>query len=156
MGRYELSHIKGDHLWKWVLVIGAVLIAIAMYMGGRLHDIEDTRFRLDIHSAFWALCILLLSILVFVDLVGLEVDVEGKVGLIIIVELVLGVAWAYFDYKKSETGLLLTQVLILVSVAYLIYLFSNISRFAFWISIVYFLSVAYATFILLDKSGRVF
>jgi hypothetical protein len=156
MDRYDISTHKGTHLWKWLLVIGGVLIVGGMYLGAQLHDTQDTRFKLDIHSAFWALCVLLLSVLVFVGLVGLEEDLEAKVGLIIVVQLVLGGVWAFFDYKESVNGLLITQVLILATVGYLIYLFLGISRFGVVISIVYFLSVAYATYLLLTEKESVF
>jgi len=156
MDRYDISTHKGTHLWKWLLVIGGVLIVGGMYLGAQLHDTQDTRFKLDIHSAFWALCVLLLSVLVFVGLVGLEEHLEVKVGLIIVVQLVLGGVWAFFDYKESVNGLLITQVLILATVGYLIYLFSGISRFGVVISVVYFLSVAYATYILLTEKGTIF
>ena len=156
MDRYDISTHNGTHLWKWLLVIGGVLIVGGMYLGAQLRDTQDTRFKLDIHSAFWALCVLLLSVLVFVGLVGLEEDLEAKVGLIIVVQLVLGGVWAFFDYKESVNGLLITQVLILATVGYLIYLFLGISRFGVVISVVYFLSVAYATYLLLTEKESVF
>jgi len=156
MDRYDISTHKGTHLWKWLLVIGGVLIVGGMYLGAQLRDTQDTRFKLDIHSAFWALCVLLLSVLVFVGLVGLEEHLEAKVGLIIVVQLVLGGVWAFFDYKESVNGLLITQVLILATVGYLIYLFSGISRFGVVISVVYFLSVAYATYLLLTEKETIF
>lgn len=142
---YDISYHKDSHLWKWFLVIGAVFIIIGIYLGGKLRDDLDWDYEVNNHCSFWALALVLVSILTYIGLVGLEQSISDKLTITILIQLGLGAIWAYFMWKQNVTGLIVTQIILLVSILYMMVLFANVSDFGFWVSLIYFFSVLYAT-----------
>jgi len=137
---------NGSHDWKWLLVIGTLFIILGIHSAGRLRNDLDDDYELNNYATFWALCLTLLGIIVYVGVVGLQDHVEEKLTIVILIQLALGVAWAYFIWKTNKKALLFIQLLLLASVAYLMYIFSTISTFAFIICIVYFVTIIYACY----------
>jgi len=149
---YDIGELTGVNIWKYWLILGIACFIIAIYTTRSalrtLPPSDNTKwdFEENSYSVVWGLFLAVITITYYAGTVNIDPEIRDQLNIVLTVQLAINLFWSLAIDEESAPWLFYTQLLLAVTVLWLMKIFWKISKFGFWICVLYFCTILFETY----------